>query len=208
MVQAITGSTNPVGSALGANYSKPWEFSLTQGATKIKLEKFEVPETFDLGHEVALQTHKYINAQGQPIVRTHFQGAYPFPTSWKGTFTTAVALLHARTIDSMSLSGQPVKFTYGTLSYMVQIKSFKYMPHYQTEVEYEIELIVLQDLNGQDATGLPETFDAQSQALYANGVAQFLILYGYDSAIQNSIAKLAATTGVSIPLGAATSGGG
>jgi hypothetical protein len=179
-----SSNTQPVGSALGTSYAKKWIFALNN----VQFQKQEVPEEFDLGHEIKVAEHRYINANGQPVVRTHFQGAYPVPTSWKGIFTTAVALQHAQTIDAMAIAGAPVKFTYGPLSWMVFIKKFRYTPHFQLEVHYEIELIVLKDLNGNSVSPFPQTFDSQVQQLYTNGVANFNTLYQTDPIIQNNAA--------------------
>jgi len=191
----MLGTTNqPIGTALGTNYSKAWEFSLNN----VKFERQEVPEEFDIGHEVMVAEHQYINASGQPITRTHFQGAYNVPTSWKGIFTTAVALQHAQTIDGFAIAGKPVKFVYGPLSWMVFIKKFVYKPHFQTEVYYEIDLIVLKNLNGQNVSPFYQTFDSQVQQLYTNGVANFMTLYKGDPVIANNTALIAELAAIGI----------
>lgn len=166
-----------------ADFNTPWQFSIGG----VVLERQEVPEGFDIGHEAMFAEHKFINSANKPIVRTHFQGAYPIPTRWKAVFIKARALERARQLDNLMLTGEPVVFNYGPMSFLVNIKKFVYHPKWQTEVEYEIDLIVVDDLNGNSTSLIPSNFDATMDKMYVLGTSQVTTLMNYDITVNTSM---------------------
>lgn len=150
-----------------------WQFKLDA----VSLDRHEVPDKFDLGHEVALATHKYIDEIGTPIIKVHTMGAFPLPTTWNGMLyennVTAngkpqTALQRAEDLDRLCRKQLPITWLYGPLQYLVVIKKFRFTPHYQHEMEYEIELVVIKAQNG-GTTAAPTSmpFDTQTQQNYA-----------------------------------------
>lgn len=130
-----------------------WPFKLGS----ISLDRFEVPEKFDLGHEVETAVHKYIDEVGSPIIKVHTMGAFPLPTTWNGMLYEndvqvagkyQPALQRAEDLDRICKQQVPTIWEYGPLQYLVLIKKFRFTPHTQHEIEYEIELVTIKALNG------------------------------------------------------------
>lgn len=138
----------------------------------IKLDRFEVPGEFDFGHELKFAHHQAISETGEPVIKVHPQGAFPLPTKWKAVLFNDGALSRAAQLDRLMTAQQTVLFVYGPLTFNCIIKMFKAIVHHQYEIEYEIELIVLQNLNGANPvvpSGVP--FDLGIQQYYNNGKA-------------------------------------
>jgi hypothetical protein len=146
---------------------------LTFSLGNIVLTKFEVPEKFDIGHELMMAEHKLISESGAPVVKVHTQGAFPLPTTWNATLFGANALSRAEQLDRLCTAQQEVLWVYGPLQYNCIIKRFKATPAGgQFELQYEIELVVLENRNGAVyAQDYIVPFDVGVQQFYSNGQA-------------------------------------
>lgn len=162
----------------------------------IALDKFEVPEKFDIGHELAMAEHKLITESGKPVIKVHTMGAFPLPTQWEGMLYYSTALRRAAELDRLMTSQQVIPWVYGPLQYNVIIKSFKATPTgSQFEVKYAIELVVLESLNGT-TYGVDNTvpYDVGTQTFYANAQQAVTSLKTLDPALPASLTD--ATAGV------------
>ena len=187
-----------------SDFKNYWRFTLGG----VILEPFEVPETFDIGHELQLAVHKYISANGQPTIKTESLGSFYVPTSWKGTFYYNTALQRALQFDALMLAGKPVKWIYGPLTYLVIIKKFTISVRHQLQMDYAIELEVIGDSNAQTvAASSALSFDVELEDQYSNAAAAMNNLLNYQSWQKNNptitIAQGIAPTSIpsiSIPL--------
>ncbi len=118
-----------------------WTFSI--GGTN--LTKFEVPSEFTIGHDNKVAKHYYLDVNGVATIKTHFQGSFPVPTEWKGTFVTSTALTRAQLLDKLCSGGNPITWQYGAYTWQVVVDSFHYTPKWQFEVDYEIKLTIVKD---------------------------------------------------------------
>jgi len=146
-----------------------WAFSLSGASGNVSFTRFEVPEEFEVGHEVKEAVHQYISETGTPTTVVHSQGAFPVATKWNGILYGANAVTRMQQLDALAVAETPVTFTYGPLSYLVHIKSFVAKIRYQREVHYTIELTVISDQNGSlAAIDNGQSFDAGTQTFYSN----------------------------------------
>lgn len=154
----------------------------------VVLTKFEVPEKFDIGHELMTAEHKLITEIGKPVVKVHTQGAFPLPTVWQGLLVNNGALRRAATLDALCTAQQPVDWVYGPLKYRVIIKRFKATPHHQYEVEYEIEVIVLESLNGAVySADAVVPFDIGTQQFYGAAQASYQAMLAADPSLSQAL---------------------
>lgn len=155
-----------------------WKFSIGG----FEFSKFEVPESIKLGVDVETKTHKYISESGKATVRTHTQGAFLVETTWKAVFTGTNALTRARQLYNLANLGLPTLLIYGPNSWHVIIKKFHYTPRWQYEVDYEIDVQLVDDQNGLDATELPTSLDAQTDIYLARAHSGFADLSAVNGA--------------------------
>jgi hypothetical protein len=177
--QSPTKATGPTAPTYVPAYS--WLFSLGPAksgtganAALVNLTRFEVPEEFTVGHEAKLAVHQYIAEGGAPTIKTHSMGAFPIPTQWKGILFGNTAQTRMQLLDALFIAQQPLTFTYGPLQWLVQPKGIKFTVKYQLEIHYELEIVVLQDLNGNTQsidtsaslqTGTLQAYNAMSGAM-------------------------------------------
>jgi hypothetical protein len=131
----------------------------------VVFSRFEVPEEFDIGHEIKHTIHDYISESGTPLRQVTAQGAFPLPTVWTGFLYNSTALSRMAVLDQMAVASQVVTFNYGSLQFDVLITNFKATIHHQYEVKYEITLVVIDNANGTGTvkdTGV--SFDTGTQS--------------------------------------------
>ena len=184
------------GAQKGGGSSQGWQFSIGG----IPLQPFEVPETFDIGHELNLAVHKYIASDGTPTIKTQSLGSFYIPTTWKGTFFYATALQRALQFDQLMLAGKPVPWVYGPLTYTVVIKKFAITVRHQLQMDYTIELQVIDDSNAQSVgVDYSVPFDTELQSQYTNAsvaVSNLLLYQAQQSNRTTAIANGTAPTSI------------
>lgn len=144
-----------------------WTFSIGG----IVLDRFEVPAEFQIGFEKNLVVHKFISQDGTSQLTTHNNGTYPIPTHWSGTLFYADALTRFQQIEALVTNLEAITFQYGPLSYLVDVQKVAGTVRHQLEIDYEIDLIVLQ---AQTAVipisgSLPIQGALVAEELYTNG---------------------------------------
>jgi hypothetical protein len=142
-----------------------WDFKIGG----ISLTKFEVPSEFTVGHDNKVAKHYFLDVNGVATIKTHFQGSFPVPTEWKGTFVTNTALARAQQLDKLCSSGSPITWQYGPYNWQVVVDSFHYTPKWQFEVDYEIKLTVVKDNNATIASTQPVSIDTNTQQFFDYG---------------------------------------
>jgi hypothetical protein len=174
----------------------------------LDLSRFEVPEEFGIGHELHLATHKFISENGVPVIKVHAMGAFPLPVTWKGILYGAGALNRMQQLDRICTNQQPVVWQYCQFRYNVIVSKFTATVMYQTEVRYEIEVTVIQDLNGSDPFPFTQqTFDLAIQGSFYQANTYVATLQGIDPLLPANIVAEAAAIQTSLlglyPLAAA-----
>lgn len=120
-----------------------WDFILGS----IFLDQFECPEEFEIGWEKNLAEHRYLAIDGSYKINTHVMGVYPVPTKWTGTLFYQTALLRFQQLEALATQLTPVVWQYGPLQYLVDVKSVIGKVKYQFEIDYEIDIVVIQSVN-------------------------------------------------------------
>jgi hypothetical protein len=161
---------------------------LTFSIGGVALTKFEVPDKFSFGSEVKLAVHQYIDETGQPIIRTHSQGAFPLPTTWKGTLLYEGAIDRALQLKQICDAQVSVLWIYGPLQWYATIKKFEAVLNWQFDIEYTIELVITQDLNGSSSGASKAVpFDITTQAFFQNSSNDADSLAAADPALSDSL---------------------
>jgi hypothetical protein len=120
-----------------------WDFILGN----VTLDQFECPEDFSIGWEKNLAEHRYLSSGGTTQINTHVLGVYPVPTKWHGTLFYQTALQRFQLLEALATQITPVVWQYGPLQYLVMVKSCVGIVKHQFEIDYEIDITVLQSGN-------------------------------------------------------------
>jgi hypothetical protein len=156
-----------------------WDFKIGG----ISLTKFEVPSEFTVGHENKVAKHYFLDVNGVATIKTHFQGSFPIPTEWKGTFVTNTALARAQQLDKLCSGGSPITWQYGPYNWQVVVDSFHYTPKWQFEVDYEIKLTIVKDNNTTTSTAVPVSIDVNTQQFFDYGNNAYGTLVASDPSV-------------------------
>lgn len=111
------------------------------------LDRFECPEEFEIGWEKNLAVHRYLAEDGSYKINTHVLGTYPVPSKWSGTLFYQSALARFQLLEALGTQISPVIWQYGPLGYYVQVKSVIGRVKNQFEIDYEMEIVVIESLN-------------------------------------------------------------
>lgn len=130
----------------------------------IQLNGFEIPSEFTFGHDMDVAIHKYISYSGQPAIKTQVLGSFYLPTKWSGTLYYSTAMSRAIQLDQMMLQGAPVTLQWGPYQWTVVISKFEAKVHHQLEIDYEMDVVVIDDQNGLSISPTsPVSFDSGIQ---------------------------------------------
>lgn len=165
----------------------------------VTFNDFEVPEAIRAGGGQMTETHR--RAGGKRTIDAF--GPDDEMIRWGGTFFDDGAEARCQQIDAMRRAGAPVTVSWSSFSYLVVIKSFAwdFIRFYQ--IEYSIELEVIQD-NAQPDTdgGTDLESDMQGDLDDVSGYESALGDSGFSAAF-DQVTNLAGTvmsiTGGSVP---------
>ena len=93
-----------------------WQFTLD----KIQLDRFEVPQEFEFGHESKSVVHDYPSQNGSPVRTVQAMGAFALPTKWSAKLYGANALSRALELDRLCTAERKITWAWGPLSHTVQ----------------------------------------------------------------------------------------
>jgi hypothetical protein len=160
-------------------------------------QDFEIPESISLGGEQMLVTHKFPG--GARVIDA--MGPDDDAIEWSGRFRGAAAESRMRQLDLMRQQGQALTLTWGTLIYVVLIKSFK--PHYLTpwEITYSISCEVLTDPTlpqAQQIETAAAAFTADMNAANTIATAQLAAFTQLASSVALVLAAVQETAGLAI----------
>ena len=126
----------------------------------IDFKGFEIPEKLPLGGDQAHSVHDFPG--GTRTVQAY--GWHRRPLMWSGTLYEDTAFTRSAALEAIAQAGKPVDFVYGGLQLRVLVVRFHPDVIHQYEVHYEIEMVVVDQVQAQTA---PAPVDSNSAILFA-----------------------------------------
>ena len=148
----------------------------------VELSSFEIPPFVTFGGGYQLSVHKL--SSGQRVIEQ--LGPDDTDIRFAGAFSGPYAVLRARTIDNLRLTGQPIPLTWESFRYQVIIKSLLLRYKSKTWIDYKITCVVVDQPGVTYATGM--LLQAQTSSDLAAVTAT---LSGYDGQLNSLRSALA-----------------
>lgn len=124
---------------------------------QVAFRDFEVPEHIPFGTRHIINRHTLIG--GQRVLDK--MGPSPDDLRWSGRFRGNDALMRAKAIEAMVISGEEVTLTWGALTFQVIVEDFDPDYHRRYEIPYKIRCVVSEvQSQGQSGASLGATLSA------------------------------------------------